>query len=146
MSKTNSFEEAMLDHIFLNSGLPNIGDSVGLASSTPQGSLYISLHTGDPTETGDQGTNEAAYSPYARVAAGRTGEYWNRTANTVINVTGLIFPQATGGTETITHFGIGVSGSGANLLLYATGVDTPLAVSSGVTPQFLSGNITVQEI
>ncbi len=37
------------------------------AATSPITNLYVSLHTGDPGEAGDQTTSEAAYTSYARV-------------------------------------------------------------------------------
>jgi len=45
------------------------------------------------------------------------------------------FPAATGGTNTITHFGVGTASSGAGKLLYSGAVSPNISVSSGVTPQ-----------
>ena len=59
MSATNAFETDLLKLIFQNVALANVGDASGLQPSSTAGSLYISLHTGDPGETGDQTTSEA---------------------------------------------------------------------------------------
>lgn len=72
MSMSNAFETSLLDHIFNNAAVANIGDAGGLQPSATAGSLYLSLHTGDPGEAGDQTTNETAYTNYARVAVVRT--------------------------------------------------------------------------
>ncbi len=83
MSKTNSLENSLLLHIFNNSDIANIGDATGLRGSSTAGSLYVSLHTGDPGEAGDQTTNECAYTSYARVAVARSGAGWTVTGNSV---------------------------------------------------------------
>jgi hypothetical protein len=61
VSKSNSFETALLSHIFENAAIANIGDATGVRGSTTAGSLYFSLHTSDPGEAGDQTTNEIAW-------------------------------------------------------------------------------------
>ena len=76
MSKSNSWENALLLLMFNNSNVANVGDATGLRGSTVAGSLYISLHTADPGEAGDQTTNEIAYTGYARVAVARSGAAW----------------------------------------------------------------------
>ena len=45
-----------------NTTWANIGDATGLVGSTSAGSLYLSLHTSSPAESGDQSTNEIAYT------------------------------------------------------------------------------------
>jgi archaellum component FlaG (FlaF/FlaG flagellin family) len=73
MSKSNTFETDLLGLIFNNTDITLIGDAAGLQNSATAGSLYVSLHTADPGEAGDQITNETAYTNYARVAVARTG-------------------------------------------------------------------------
>lgn len=52
MSKTNAFETAVLDNWFRNQNIANVGDATGIRGSSADGSLYVSLHTSDPGETG----------------------------------------------------------------------------------------------
>jgi hypothetical protein len=145
MSKSNAFETALLDLIFNNAAIANIGDAGGLQPSAADGSLYISLHTADPGEAGSQTTSETGYTSYARVAVARDGTGWTVTADTVEN-TGLIsFPQCTGGSATLTHFGVGTSSAGAGTLLYSGALTSSYPVSNGVVPQFLAGDLTVTE-
>ena len=56
MSKSNSLEAGLIDLAFLNTNFANLGDATGLRGSTTAGSLYLSLHTTDPGEAGDQTT------------------------------------------------------------------------------------------
>lgn len=102
MSMSNAFETEVLDLIFNNAAIANIGDASGLQPSGAAGSLYISLHTGDPGEAGNQGTNETVYTNYARVGVARTAGAWSIVGNTVSNVALVQFPQcgATGATTT----------------------------------------------
>jgi len=142
MSMTNAAEQAFLDLLFLNIDWANIGDASGLQNSAAAGSFYISLHTADPGESGDQTTNETAYTSYARVAVARTAGGWTRTASTISNAAIITFPQCTGGTSTITHFGIGTdSTSTGNLLMKGT-LTASLAVSNGIQPEFVIGALT----
>jgi hypothetical protein len=119
MTKSDTLEAGLLDLFFLNTALANVGDVSGLQPSATTGSLYISLHTADPGEAGTQATNEATYTSYGRVAVARSGAGWTRTLNEISNVAAITFPAATGGSETITHFGIGEASSGANDLWYS---------------------------
>jgi hypothetical protein len=143
MSATNAFENALLDLIFTNVDLANVGDVTGLQGSTTAGSFYISLHTADPGETGNQATNECAYTSYARVAVARSGAAWTVTNDTAENTAAITFPQATGGSETATHFGIGSASSGTGNLFITGALNSSLAISSGITPEFAAGALDV---
>ena len=45
MSKSNSFENQILLHIFNNTAITDIGDALGLPASATAGNLYIRLYT-----------------------------------------------------------------------------------------------------
>lgn len=143
MSATNAFETSLLNHILNNSDIANIGDATGLRGSSTAGSLYISLHTADPDETGDQTTSEADYTSYARVAIARSGSAWTVSGNNASNAAAVTFPAATGGSNAITHFGIGTASSGAGNLLFKGALSATLNVSSGITPSFAIGELDV---
>lgn len=141
MSKSNSWENALLLLVFNNTNAGSIGDATGLRGSSTAGSLFVSLHTADPGEAGSQTTNETSYTSYARVAVARSGSGWTVSGNAVTNAGLIQFPQCTGGTATITHFGIGTDVSGAGVLLYKGALSASLAVSSGIQPQFSAGEL-----
>lgn len=145
MSKSNSWENALLLLLFNNTNAANIGDATGLRGSSTAGSLYVSLHTSDPGEAGDQTTNETSYTSYARVAVARSGSGWTVTNNSVSPAATISFPAATGGTATITHFGIGTASSGAGVLLYSGTVTPNISVSSGVTPQLTTASTVTED-
>lgn len=134
MSMSNAAETAFLQLIFSNTNFANIGDATGLRGSSSAGNFYLSLHTSDPGEAGTQSTNEATYINYARVAVSRsTGFSVSGNSATLAALTS--FPACTGGTNTITYFGIGTDSSGAGTLLFSGALNSSLSVSSGVTPQ-----------
>ena len=138
MSKGNTFENDLLLLIFNATAIANIADN---AASSPLTSLYVSLHTADPGEAGNQTTNEAAYTSYARVAVARSGSGWTVSGNAVTNAALIQFPQCTGGSETITHFAIGTASSSTGKVLYKGALSSSLAVSSGIQPQFGAGEL-----
>lgn len=72
----NSFLSEIAEHILNNADIALVGDATGLRGSSTAGSLYVSLHTADPGASGDQTTNECAYTSYARVAVARSGSAW----------------------------------------------------------------------
>ena len=142
MSMTNAAEQALLDLLFININWANIGDATGLRGSTANGALYISLHESDPGEAGDQTTNETGYTSYARVLVTRNGTGWTRAGSTVSNAAKISFPQCTGGTSTITHFGIGTANTSTGNLLMKGQLTSQLSVSNGIQPEFVIGALT----
>lgn len=142
MSKGNTFENDFMKLIFNATAIANIADD---AASSPLVNLYVSLHTGDPGEAGDQTTSEATYTSYARVAVARTSGGWTVAANTATNAALIQFPQCTGGSNTLTYVGVGTDVSGAGKLLYSGALSASLAVSSGIQPQFAAGDLDLAE-
>ena len=120
MSKSNSFETAFLALIFQNSNIANIGDATGVRGSSTAGSLYVSLHSADPGETGSQTTNEVTYGSYARVAVARSAGGWTVSGNQASPVAAITFPTGTSGTvaQNATYAGVGTDSSGAGTLLF----------------------------
>lgn len=146
MSKSNTFENDLLNLVFNNTDITLIGDAAGLQNSATEGSLYISLHTADPGETGDQSTNETVYTNYLRVAVARNSGGWTVTGNAVTNAATITFATCGASGATLTHFGVGCSsGTGAGKLLYSGALTSPLAVSSGIQPQFAAGDLDITE-
>lgn len=144
MSKGNTFENDLLLLIFNNTNIADVGDATGLRGSSTAGSLYVSLHTADPGETGNQTTNEASFTNYARIAVARSGSGWTVSGNAVSNTSAVTFAQA-GSSQTITHFAIGVASSSTGKVLYKGALTASLAVANGITPSFAAGDIDVTE-
>lgn len=118
MSKGNTFENDLLLLIFNNTNIANVGDATGLRGSTVAGSLYLSLHTADPGEGGDQTTNEVAYTGYARVAVARSGAGFTVTGNSVSPAANVDFGACTAAPATYAYWAIGTAASGAGKILY----------------------------
>lgn len=131
MAKTTTWANNILALLFNATTVANIAIN---ASSSPITSIYVSLHTANPGVGGSQTTSEAAYTSYARVAVSRNSGGWTITTNSCSPVANISFPQATGGSETETYFGIGTVSSGAGVLLYSGTVTPNIVVSNGVTP------------
>jgi hypothetical protein len=145
MSKSNAFENSLLQLLFNNVDIANIGDAGGIQNSATAGSLYLALHTADPGEAGDQTTNECAYGSYARVAVARTVGGWTVSGNTASNTALAQFPECTSGSETITYVSIGVASAGASVILYSGALTASRSVSSGIQPQFAALALVVTE-
>lgn len=143
MSASNAFETDLLKLILQNVDAALIGDATGLRGSTTAGSLWISLHTADPGEAGDQTTSEATYTGYARVAVARSTAGWTVSGNNGDNAAAINFAQCTGGSNTITHFGVGTAGTLAGKLLFKGALTASLAVSNGITPSFGIGALDI---
>lgn len=143
MSMTNAAEANLMNLLFLNIDWANIGDAGGLQNSAAAGSFYISLHSSDPGEAGNQSTNEIAYTGYARVAVARTAGGFTLTTSTISNTALVQFAQCTGGTATASHFGIGTDLSGNGNLIFKGALTSSLSISNGIQPQFAAGAMTV---
>jgi hypothetical protein len=142
MSKGNTFENDLMKLFFQGTAIANLADN---AASSPNTNLYVSLHTADPGEAGDQTTSEASYTGYARVAVARTSSGWTVTNNSVTNASAITFPQCTGGSNTISHFAVGTASSGAGKILYKGALTASLAVSNLIIPEFASSTLTISE-
>jgi hypothetical protein len=142
MSKSNSLENSLLKLLFNATAITNVADN---AASSPLTNLFVSLHTADPGEAGDQTTSEATYTGYARVAVARTTGGWTVTTNSVSPAATIVFPACTAGTNTVTHFSVGTATSGAGVLHYSGTVTPNIAVSSGVTPQLSTATAITED-
>lgn len=139
MSKSNTTENDILKYIFNNTAPAWASDS----------GFYLSLHSADPGETGDQSTSEVTtgqYTGYARVLIARNGTAFPVTADTVVNGAQIQFPTCTGGTGvTATHWAIGRASSGAGQILYKGALVSSLAISNNITPQFAASALSITE-
>ncbi len=143
MSKSDTFENDWLKLVFNATAIANIADN---AASSPLTNLFVSAHTADPGESGTQTTSEATYGGYARITVARTSGAWTVTGNSVSPVAALVWPAwASGATNTLTHFAIGVAVSGASKILYSGTITPNIVVSSGVTPQLGTGTTITED-
>lgn len=146
MSKSNAWENGLLLLLFNNTNFATVGDATGLRGSSTVGSLGVSLATADPGETGTQTTSESAYTSYARVSVARSGAGWTVTANSVSPVAAITFPAGTGGSGTVTHFGVGTDlTTGAGVLLYSGTVTPNIVTGNGVTPQLTTSTAITED-
>lgn len=145
MSKSNTFENDLLLLIFNNTNAANVGDATGLRGSTTAGSLYLSLHTSDPGEAGDQTTNEIAYTSYARATVARSGSGFTVSGNSVTLTSNVDFPAGTGGSGTATHFAVGTASSGTGKVLYKGTITPNIVCGNGVTPRLTTGTTITED-
>ena len=135
MSKSNYLENQFLANLFNNSAL-------GYASDT---TFYVALHSSDPGEAGTQDTNEISYTGYARVGIARNSGGFTVTGANVVNAAQVQFPICTGSSATATHFSIGRQASGAGDIFYKGALNSSLAISNNVQPQFAASALSITE-
>ena len=143
MAGSNGLDTNVLKLIFNATNWANIADNTATSPATV---LYVSLHTADPTKTGNQTSSEATYTGYARVSVARTTGGWTVSGSTTANVVNagtITFPLCTGGSNTITYFGVGLASSGTGTLLFSGALTASLAVSNGITPNYNAGDLTI---
>lgn len=106
-SLTNFAETEIMDHIFN-------GSDGGGSIYTPPATVYLSLHTGDPTDTGSMAA-ECTGTNYIRKAIA-----FSAAATRAIVQNGVVtFDQAGGAWGTITHWGIcNQEAAGGSMLAY----------------------------
>ena len=104
--------------------------------------VYVSLHTADP---GDTGASEVAGGNYARIAVANAG--WTKTTAGTASATNnadITFPST--GTVTwsgtVTHVGIW-SASTAGNFLYGGALSASKVVASGDVFKFTANNLTI---
>lgn len=143
MSAKDTFEQNMLDHVFLNEDIPNIGDGTGLRGSSVAGSFWIALYVGAPSDSA-QGS-ECDYTGYARVEVVRGPGGWTRAGSVITNTAAVTFPQCTAGaTDEAQWFTINTGSTpytdDAIFWGLLTGV---LTIDVGATPSFPIGDLEV---
>lgn len=142
MGKSAALDNGLLLLIFNAVNLSLLADNT---VTTPLTSLYVSLHTADPTAAGNQVTNETAYTGYTRIAVARTSAGWTVAGNSVSPAAAITFPACTGSPGgAITYAAVGELSTGAGKILYS-GVLTPaITMAVGVTPQ-MTTSTTITE-
>lgn len=145
MSKSDAFELDILKLIFNATSISGLADNT---ATSPNTNLYVSLHTADPTDAGNQASNEVNYTGYARVPVARSTAGWvvSQTggATSVSPAATVSFPQGSGGSGTATFWAVGTAASGAGKILYSGAISPTIATGAGVTPQ-LSTTTNVTE-
>jgi hypothetical protein len=142
VSKSNVFETDLLELIFNGTAIADLAEN---DTTSPATDLHVALFTADPGEAGTL-TSEANYTDYARVAVARSGAGWTVSGNAVTPAAEIAFPQASAGSETITHFGVLVGATQeAGYLIYSGTVTPNIAVSAGVTPRLTTASSITED-
>ena len=144
MSATNALEASILDHLFLNSAIANIGDATGLPAAATAGSCQVSLQTVALDDTDTLLTaDECDYTGYSRATVARSGSGWTSSGGTASNAALIQFGEKTAGADdTAVHCGIGFIATGDVLQIHAD-LGSDLTISDGVNPQFAIGALDI---
>ncbi len=139
MSATNAVETAILQLIFNATTWNGFAEN---DTTSPNSSYYISLHTANPADTGDQTTSETAYTGYVRIEVNRNGSGWTVSGDAATNAAEIAFGQCTASPgSNITHVGLGTSVSGAGSLILYNPLDNAVAMQVGTVPIFSIGEL-----
>ena len=132
MSKSDAFENDTLELFFKGVAIADLAEN---DTTSPAATLYVSLHTADPTDAGSQTSSEVAYTGYARVGVTR-GAGFTVTGNSCSPAANIDFGECTaspGGP--VTHFGVGTGSAGAGYLMYSGTVTPNITMAVGVIPR-----------
>ncbi len=121
---SNYLENAMINAVLRNT------------SYTSVATIYVGLHTADPTDAGT-GT-EVSGGSYARTAV----TFGSPSNGVTTNSAAVEFPQATGSWGTVSHIGIWDASSTGNLLFH-TALDTSKTIETGDIFKIASGSLSV---
>lgn len=141
MSKSNTFETDFLKLIF------NATTIVGLArdDASPLTQLWLSLHTGDPGEAGDQTTSETGYPGYTRIAVTRNVAGFVITGNSVSPAANIDFPASTAVSADVTWAAIGTSPAGAGKVLYRGLLTPTIQILDGTVPRLTPASTITED-
>ena len=142
MPKSTATCNSIVNLMYRATAWANVADN---AASSPLTNTYISLHVGSPGTGDDQTTNETAYTNYARQASARSTGWDAASGGATANSATISFPQCGATGATLTHVATGTAVSGAGHVWHQGALNSSLAVSSGITPQFAAGALTVTE-
>jgi len=117
-------------------GLSSVGETAVLSPLTT--TAYVSLHTGDPGNTGATEVSGGAYARQGPITFANAGNNPTVASNSSI----ITFPVATGAWGTVAYFGVWDAATSGNFR-GSGAVTTPKAVNSGDTARFAAGALTI---
>ena len=123
MSFSNYLETKVLEHVF------------GGTAYTPASTLYLTLYTADPSDTG--GGTEVSGGGYARQSVTFTV-----SGNNASNSAAVEYPTATASYGTVVAVGVFDASSSGNLLAYA-GLTTDKAIDTGDVFRIPAGDLDI---
>lgn len=139
MAKGTTFANDLLALIYNAVSITNIATSTGAST------IYIALHTADPSG-GSAATNEATFGGYQRIGVTRTAGGWTVGSAQANNVAEILFnPQNDATSETITHFSTTDQLTGTSKIFHAGTVTPNVPMANGVQIKFNASGITITE-
>lgn len=142
MGKSTTTSNNLLKLIFNATNWSLIADNT---ATTPLTSLFVALHTADPTASGTQSSSEVTYTSYARVAVARTTSGWTASsAASTSPVAAITFPAGTGGSGTATYWSIGTLTSGAGVILYSGTITPSIVTGTSIIPQLTTASVVTE--
>lgn len=104
---------------------------------------YLMLSVGDPGEAGSL-AGECTYTGYARVALTKASA-WTDGGSSFTNAALVQFGQRgdAGATQTVTHFAVVDTASGAVNMMISGALSASLAISQNIQPQFAIGALNI---
>lgn|SRR5574343_788468 len=143
MPKSTPTCNSIVNLMYRATAWANVADNAG---TSPFTNVYVSLHTANLTAATNQQTeNETAYTNYARQAVARSTGWDAASGGATANSATISFPQCGASGATLTHVASGTAVSGAGTVWHYGALNSSLAVSSGITPQFATGALTITE-
>lgn len=143
MPKSTATCNSIINLMYRATAWANVADN---AASSPLTNTFVSLHTSSPTAgTNQQTQNETSYTNYARQSVARSTGWNAASGGATANAATITFPQCGTTGATLTHVAIGTATSGVGTVWHYGALNSSLAVSSGITPQFAAGALTVTE-
>ena len=143
MPKSTPTCNSIINLLYRATAWANVADN---AAAAPFTNVYVSLHTGNLTAaTNTQTDNETAYTNYARQAVARSTGWDAASGGGTANAATISFPQCGVTGATLTHVATGTAVSGSGTVWHFGALNASLVVSSGITPQFAAGALTVTE-
>lgn len=129
----------------------NVIDAIfgGVAFPLPS-TLYVSLHTANPGESGGSEVSTSAWPSYVRKDAADNGaltDGWTRPGDgTATNAKQIIYPSNNGSSAvTVTHWALYDAATGGNMLCYAP-LNTPRTIQPQDVFVFDIGALTIQQV
>lgn len=123
---SNYLENAWVNHVLRNT-----------AYTSPGTSIYVALHSADPTDAGSGA--ELSGSSYARVQVSSWDAPSTRSTQ---NTSTITFPTASGNWTAATHVGIWDASTAGNLL-FAKALGSTITVLSGGVASFAAGDLDI---
>lgn len=139
MSKSNYLEDAVLNWMR------------GTAFPAVPASVYVSLHTADPTDANTTTTEVSTTSTgYARVGVTSATTSWSAPADdagsqSMSNSNAITFNSPTANWGTVTHFGIYDASTAGNLLRHGALGTSRNILSGDQAPSFAAGSLVIKE-